>query len=107
ASDGNFYFKYLDKIYYAKEPEGKDLTKAEIWALENNLDLSVPHVQQMYFLLRKNKSFHQYLQKYMDRLINLLSQIEPDEQEIKKAMREMFKEIRALHNKIADEILIE
>ncbi|WP_179950147.1 DDE-type integrase/transposase/recombinase [Mycoplasma nasistruthionis] len=84
ASDGNFYFKYLDKIYYAKEPEGKDLTKAEIWALENNLDLSVPHVQQMYFLLRKNKSFHQYLQKYMDRLINLLSQTEPDVQEIKK-----------------------
>ncbi|WP_120161211.1 hypothetical protein [Mycoplasmopsis bovirhinis] len=53
SSDDNLYFKYNDKKYFAKEPNGKYLSATEMLALEKGLDYSIPAVGKLAFTYRQ------------------------------------------------------
>ncbi|WLP85461.1 hypothetical protein [Mycoplasma seminis] len=104
SSDENIYFKYGSKKYYAKEPTGKYLTPTEIWALEKGLDISIPAVEKIAKLYRNSNSFFNTIDKYINKMSALLSEFSHDDFEIKKTMRELFQELKALSQNVKNDI---
>ncbi|MHA3845855.1 transposase family protein [Mycoplasma sp. VS276A1] len=107
SSDGNIYFKYLDKKYYAKEPTGVYLTETELWALSKGLDISIPAVEKLELLYKRSKSFFDTIKKYIDKMNDLLSKFNQDNEEIKKTMLELFGSLKTLSSKVKSDIYIE
>ncbi|MHA3801874.1 hypothetical protein, partial [Mycoplasma sp. VS30B] len=103
----NIYFKYLDKKYYAKEPTGVYLTETELWALSKGLDISIPAVEKLELLYKRSKSFFDTIKKYIDKMNDLLSKFNQDNEEIKKTMLELFGSLKTLSSKVKSDIYIE
>ncbi|MFV8471199.1 hypothetical protein ACNQ1O_00085 [Mycoplasma sp. B6188] len=107
SSDGELYFKYLDKKYYAREPKGIYLTETELWALSKGLDISIPAVEKLEVLYKRSKSFFETIRKYIDKMNLLLSKFDQDNEEIKKTMQELFDRLKTLSSNIKSDIYIE
>ncbi|MFV8499832.1 hypothetical protein ACNQ1M_01915 [Mycoplasma sp. VS424B] len=57
------WFEIKGKKYIAKEPNGKQLTEQELWALQKHLDINIPLVHIISNEIKKTRDFHRFLKK--------------------------------------------
>ncbi|WP_338582806.1 hypothetical protein [Mycoplasmopsis cynos] len=107
SSDDNLYFKYNDKKYFAKEPNGKYLSLTEMWALEKGLDYSIPAVGKLAFIYNKINSFFKTLELYISKFNSISVNAQDNNLEANKIMSEYLSILRALHRSINDDIRID
>ncbi|WP_322959131.1 hypothetical protein RRG53_03845 [Mycoplasmopsis cynos] len=107
SSDDNLYFKYNDKKYFAKEPNGKYLSLTEMWALEKGLDYSIPAVGKLAFIYNKTNSFFKTLELYISKFNSISVNAQDSNLEANKIMSEYLSILRALHRSINDDIRID